>query len=122
MNDKRPAKKFDGYMETSKNWHIHNYCNSVNPRNSQCEFVSNSYSMIMPSNGLNNCKKKCNENNDCTAIEYADANDCCKLLACPQPVPEPTVMQAPHHGGSYTYKGYMKGMQNLIKESYSIKF
>ena len=111
MKDQRPVKKFDGYLETSKTWY--------NTTNSQCKFVSHNYS-IMPANGLNNCKKKCNENNECTAIEYAHANDCCKLLACPQPVPEPTVTQAPHHGGTFTYKGYKKGTKNLIKESYSI--
>ena len=73
----------------------------------------------MPANGLDNCKDECNENAECTAIEYsmtasADGNDCCFLLKCDQPVAYPTMEQAPHHEGTWDYTGYVKGMQNAI--------
>ena len=73
--------------------------------------------MIMPvpdGKGLDGCKEECNKNTECDAIEYAETavsvgTDCCFLVDCGGTVPEPLNTQAPHHLGTWTYKGYVKG-------------
>ena len=70
---------------------------------------------IMPiAGGLDACKQECNNENNCTAIEYAMSATpnnvtCCVLRKCPSPVPTPNVTQAEWHGGIYDYVGYVKG-------------
>ena len=72
--------------------------------------------MIMPvpdGKGLDGCKEECNKKTECDAIEYAETavsagTDCCFLVDCGGTVPEPLNTQAPHHGGTWTYKGYVK--------------
>ena len=67
--------------------------------------------------GLVGCMEACNITPECDAIEYSEVVtngiDCCKLIDCGGSVPEPTVTQAPHHGGNWTYNGYVKGNFNL---------
>ena len=74
--------------------------------------------MIMPvpgNKGLEGCKEECNAKSECDAFEWAHKNpanhtvDCCFLVACGGSAPEPMVTQAPHHGGTWMYKGYIKG-------------
>jgi len=71
---------------------------------------------IMPiAGGLDACKQECNNENNCTAIEYAMSATpnnvtCCVLRKCPSPVPTPNVTQAEWHGGIYDYVGYVKVM------------
>ena len=64
--------------------------------------------------GLDGCKEECSKKTECDAIEYAETavsvgTDCCFLVDCGGTVPEPLNTQAPHHGGTWTYKGYVKG-------------
>ena len=69
--------------------------------------------MIMPiAGGVEECKRECNKNKKCTAIEFSDAPEigkCCVLRSCPKPVPKPDVTQAEWHGSQFKYVGYTKG-------------
>ena len=69
--------------------------------------------------GLETCKEKCDNNTDCTAIEFTEnavnEDNCCVLRKCPYPVPEPELQTAVWHNGSYNYTGYVRGMKTHIK-------
>ena len=72
--------------------------------------------------GLEGCKEACSKKAECDAIEYAGmvstGTECCKLVNCNGTVPEPMMTQAPHHGGNWTYKGYVKGNFKLAMKNY----
>ena len=88
-----------------------------------CKFIPSQLNkgMIMPVNGgLDGCKKLCNNNSECDAIEYAPSPgegkvDCCILVKCDGSVPEPTETGEHYHPGQdYEYNGYKKGTPNPI--------
>ena len=81
--------------------------------------------MIMPiRGGLNECKRKCDMKESCTAIEYSKnvvnvesgkGEKCCVLRECPLPVPVPDVAQAEWHGGKSKYVGYVKRKYDITE-------
>ena len=89
---------FIEYTETANTW-----------SDSECGSM---IKMIMPINGgLDACKDACNNEQNCTAVEYAEttfdtSTDCCVLRSCPIPVPTPTTVQAEWHTGNFNYSGY----------------
>ena len=95
---------FRGYDKTNGTWSV--------------EVCGQMIEMIMPiPGGLNACKEKCNNLEDCTAFEYAlttrdDDTDCCVLRNCPLPVPAPQLTMAEWHNGLYSYEGYAKRKYN----------
>ena len=76
--------------------------------------------MIMPiDGGLNACKDECNNEQNCTAVEFAETTfdadtDCCVLRSCPIPVPTPATVQAEWHTGNFNYSGYASSINLLI--------
>ena len=71
--------------------------------------------MMMPAGGLEECKKVCDGIMVCYAFEYSVEGDCCvfrRRMCAPK---EPTLSNATHHGGNFKdYKGYVKGMIEMI--------
>ena len=109
------------YQEMNMTWL------TANPKDDdQCKFINTGltqrpHGMHMPvTGGLEGCKGMCNENANCSAIEYAPSHDgnvpdCCILVNCTGDVPAPTETEDHYHSKAYTYKGYIKGKINTIK-------
>ena len=79
---------------------------------------------MMPAGGLEECKKVCDGKMECYAFEYSVEGDCCvfRMRCSPK---EPTLRndQSSHHGGKYKdYKGYVKGMIDMIYNKGDISF
>jgi len=78
--------------------------------------------MKMPAGGLEECKKICNGNTECYAFEYSVKGDCCVFREMCDPK-EPTLTNATHHEGNYyDYKGYVKGMIEMIYSKGEVSF
>ena len=96
----------DGYIAKNKTWSLE-----------QCGPAIQIISPITRKgiHGLEMCKETCDNNTDCTAIEFtetaANHDNACVLKKCPYPVPEPDL-------DWYDFTGYVKGMKTHTKQKF----
>ena len=68
---------------------------------------------------LEKCKKRCDDNPTCNAIEYSEKTvepnkvNCCYTFACPAEELEPTLDKTDGHQGD-VYDSYIKGKDELL--------